>query len=546
MEQNIYGVDIEKGAVDIARLRFWLAMIVEEKEPMPLPNLHFKIMQGNSLLESYQGVDLSDMTKVKPKTRSLFDSDDYERETLVADLKKYYATSDHAERDYLFKEIIKNVRRQLIAKDITLPQGMDLSANTEFFLWHTWFADVFENGGFDIVIGNPPYIDSETMTSLMPDIRKLYKKNYSTAQGNWDMFVIFIELGISLTRKKGVFTYIVPNKLIASKYAESCRRLIQLKNLKVVRDYGHLHVFDAAVYPCVLLLCNETIDSGPRFEPMLDLIQPKASINIRPSVFKNDLFWDKYFINSDILNIILKISNNLTLKDLGFIVKGAATVAEAYLIKEVISDGGSDNRDSFKFVNTGTIDKYKSLWGEKKTQYIKDGYMYPIVLLSDLQKISENRLIQARSPKIIVAGMCSSIEALYDDGEIIAGKSTSIILGNELDLKSILPIINSKLLDFWLRINYNSLKMSGGYINIGVNEINSLPIHSYANYTKELIHIAEKLSSFPDNKSLLKTADMIVFKIYELSYDEVLIVDPETPITREQYENFNIEDICLD
>ena len=65
MEQNIYGVDIEKGAVDIARLRFWLAMVVDEKEPLPLPNLHFKIMQGNSLLESYKGTTLADMTKVK-------------------------------------------------------------------------------------------------------------------------------------------------------------------------------------------------------------------------------------------------------------------------------------------------------------------------------------------------------------------------------------------------------------------------------------------------------------------------------------------------
>ena len=67
IQNNIYGVDIEKGAVDIARLRFWLALIIDEKEPMPLPNLDFKIMQGNSLLESYKGVDL-DVTSKKLKT----------------------------------------------------------------------------------------------------------------------------------------------------------------------------------------------------------------------------------------------------------------------------------------------------------------------------------------------------------------------------------------------------------------------------------------------------------------------------------------------
>ena len=124
MEQNIYGVDIEKGAVDIARLRFWLAMVVDEKEPQPLPNLHFKIMQGNSLLESYNGITLADMTTVKSHA-SLFDSDDSERESLVSDLRLYYGTSDHTRRAQLFNNIIKNVRRQLFAKGITLPAGMD-------------------------------------------------------------------------------------------------------------------------------------------------------------------------------------------------------------------------------------------------------------------------------------------------------------------------------------------------------------------------------------------------------------------------------------
>ena len=134
MEQNIYGVDIEQGAVDIARLRFWLAMIVEEKEPIPLPNLHFKIMQGNSLLESYNGINLSDLTKISGQS-SLFDSENSEREALISSLKSYYKTSEHALRDRLFNDIINNVRRQLLDKGITLPNGEDPSANSDFFLY---------------------------------------------------------------------------------------------------------------------------------------------------------------------------------------------------------------------------------------------------------------------------------------------------------------------------------------------------------------------------------------------------------------------------
>ena len=155
MEQNIYGVDIEKGAVDIARLRFWLAMIVEEKEPIPLPNLHFKIMQGNSLLESYNGIDLSDLTnfEIKIDKKGQFEMDfgnNNDRMELDLLLKRYYNTSNHTERDSIFKSIIKNVKQQLKEKNIILPKGEDPSANNDFFLWHTWFSDVFANGGFDI------------------------------------------------------------------------------------------------------------------------------------------------------------------------------------------------------------------------------------------------------------------------------------------------------------------------------------------------------------------------------------------------------------
>ena len=62
IQHSIYGVDIESGAVDIARLRFWLALVVDELEPLPLPNLDYKIMQGNSLLESFEGIDLSQIS----------------------------------------------------------------------------------------------------------------------------------------------------------------------------------------------------------------------------------------------------------------------------------------------------------------------------------------------------------------------------------------------------------------------------------------------------------------------------------------------------
>lgn len=205
MEQNIYGVDIEKGAVDIARLRFWLAMIVEEKEPIPLPNLHFKIMQGNSLLESYNGVNLSDLTKfeIKIDKKGQFEMDfgnNNDRIELSLLLKRYYNTTNHKERDLIFESIIRNVDQQLKEKGIILPERMDPSANSDFFLWHTCFSDVFENGGFDILIGNPPYIKEYTNREAFNGFRE----TSPYYQGKMDLWYGFACHGLDLLKQGGM------------------------------------------------------------------------------------------------------------------------------------------------------------------------------------------------------------------------------------------------------------------------------------------------------------------------------------------------------
>ena len=255
MEKSIYGVDIEKGAVDIARLRFWLAMVVDEKEPQPLPNLHFKVMQGNSLLESYNGITLADMTKVKAQV-SLFDSDDSERESLVSDLRLYYGTSDHDRRAQLFNNIIKNVRRQLFAKGLTLPTGMDPSENSEFFLWHTWFTDVFENGGFDIVIGNPPYIQLQGNGGSLAKLYEGCKFESFTRTG--DIYCLFYEQGWRMLKSGGHLCYITSNKWMRAGYGKDLRQFLAKKtNPKLLLDFGGIQVFDSATVDTNILLFSK-------------------------------------------------------------------------------------------------------------------------------------------------------------------------------------------------------------------------------------------------------------------------------------------------
>lgn len=271
IQNNIYGVDIERGAVDIARLRFWLALIVDEKSPEALPNLDFKIMHGNSLLEQYKGADLSTMTEKKLGTGqniTIFDDMlDIYRKNLRDKLAEYYACPEHDKKVQLRKDIANIVKQELTEQGIRIDfEDLDLSANSQFFLWHTWFHDVFSRPskeGFDIVIGNPPYgakYDNQT--------KRYYKNTYVTAnsirglqKGSLDTYTLFIELGYNLLRRNGSFAYIVPISLTSSDSLTGVHRLL-MGNCDSIHISSYAvrpkPVFETAVVNTSILLFHKT------------------------------------------------------------------------------------------------------------------------------------------------------------------------------------------------------------------------------------------------------------------------------------------------
>ena len=144
-------MDIEKGAVDIARLRFWLSIVVDEETPSPLPNLDYKIMQGNSLIESFMGVDLSKLTYEKGHKKdkgeiSLFDDEKNRLQKTVSHLlSSYYSCSDHSRKVKLQQEISDTINKQLETQAydpaiLEQLKNINLAENNKFFLWHTWFS----------------------------------------------------------------------------------------------------------------------------------------------------------------------------------------------------------------------------------------------------------------------------------------------------------------------------------------------------------------------------------------------------------------------
>ena len=214
-------------------------------------------------------------------------------------------------------------------------------------------------------------------------------------------------------------------------------------------------------------------------------------------------------------------------------VSGSATVSEAYEIKKYLKEL-SNNKDYFKFINTGTIDRYSILWESFKTQYIKDSYIKPIILKKDLEKISKKRVSESENPKIVIAGMTKLLECCIDErGEHLAGKSTTLVIPKSVDIKIILAILNSKLITFVYKNLFKSLSLAGGYIRVGPPQIKILPIKlpspSQAKRIKELVERIMQFHKEGKSEQQIKNIDYEideeVYKLYKLTPEEIKIIE---------------------
>ena len=253
IRDNIYGVDVEKGAVDIARLRFWLSLVVDEEEPSPLPNLDYKIMQGNSLLEWYNGVDLTEL--VSKNGQDLMFNNEYAdilKQKLSKLLKDYFGVSNHAQKAAVKREISSIIRELLSNAGVVIPEDLDVAENNRFFLWHSWYKDVFDVGGFDIVIGNPPY-----GATLTEEEKNLYRIRFSDVHMRTpETFCYFISLALRLSQKNNaVISFIVPNNLFFQHENTKTRELLIYNNslLRAV-NLGDSTFENADVPTCIFIV----------------------------------------------------------------------------------------------------------------------------------------------------------------------------------------------------------------------------------------------------------------------------------------------------
>ena len=544
IQQNIYGVDIERGAVDIARLRFWLSLIVDEESPQALPNLDFKIMQGNSLLEQYKGVDLSNITelnqdKVGTYQTTMFDDmlDDL-RLDLRKKLDEYYNCTDHKRKAILKQDIINNVKKQLKEQSINVDFGnLNLSGNDQFMLWHTWFYDVFSQGGFDIVIANPPYIDSESMTNQgMGFLRDILVKKFELT-GNWDMYMAFFEHSFAIS--KNTVCFITPDKWLSKPFGYKFRASHLKEQLQSILRAGS-KVFDNATVDAIISLF---ISKSEKIKTLRYNINKQIEII---SEVDNSKLVDPYYIDylfSDSANIIENIDKYSPLSIIASCENACAT-SDCYALLSYIRNDSQPTSNDYKLINTGTIGKYYSRWGKKECTYLKHKFLYPVVKIKDFESSDElgnSYKNRAKRAKIIMKGLNLMDACLDENAEILPGKTTLVIYSDNINnLYLLLAILNSKVASYYIKTKYSSSSYCGG-ITFTKDMINNMPIPRREDIEAIIINIVKEIiknkveNEFLDTTDLEKKLDIFIYHLYNLTYNEVQIIDHETSITTEEY-----------
>jgi hypothetical protein len=293
IKNSIHGVDLDPGAVEIARLRFWLALVVDEEIPRPLPNLDYKIHRADSLVEYIRGepAHLGDVNTAggMMKTavddliaakKSLFDAHRLP-EKRAARFALYRALASLAQLEFtrmrndegLFgtdpvrtaqldkgvkefgqriREIDGDRKQKAALQDGCLARLQDWFDDPErpTFLWHLHFGEVFAKGGFDIVVANPPYVRHETISGIAP----LLKERFKVAASRADLLIFFYEQSVNLLRDGGTLTFITSNKYYRAAYGAKLRPFLKKQlTLHTLIDFGDAPVFDAIAYASILI-----------------------------------------------------------------------------------------------------------------------------------------------------------------------------------------------------------------------------------------------------------------------------------------------------
>jgi len=494
LTSNIFGVDLDAQAIEIAQLNLLLRSLARRET---LPSLADNIRQGNSLISGTED-----------------------------ELKGYFGDNWREKKP---------------------------------FNWEQRFKDIMAQGGFDVVIGNPPYV---RLGTLPRQERNFYKDFFKSASKQYDIYVLFIEKGINLLKDGGRLGFITSSKFFASAYGRQIRKYI-LENCCVekVIDVSNFPVFkDAAIYPFIFILRKES-DTEKRKANIVEAATDLATeVEFSALKYKSNFIpqarfeaGDRYTLDISLVfpNIIDKVeAKSFHLGSIFRITRGFRPPPNDLLISKVNFDqlGVQEQSEYQKLViGKDLVGPYALDWGGLYIKY------------------EPNRIYEAKpkeifeSPKIMIADISYHPKAYYDSEGLYCLKTIYLILKDKdkkgrYDLSYITGILNSKLIDFFFRSRFSAMHMRGGYLRFRKQFIEQLPIRridfdnlSEKKMRDDLVVLVDKMLEL--NKRLApirntycnerdellreiertdREIDNLVYDLYGLTEEERRIVEGET------------------
>lgn len=578
IESCLFGVDINPKSVQITRLRLWIELLKNsfykknsnnEVELETLPNIDINIKVGNSLISRFE---LNESLS-KALQKSKWNIDSYRNAVNVY----RNATNRHEKRQMveLIEEIKSNFRSEISQNDpkvkklsriggeiLTLTnqtsmfemskeekkewknkiekltqESQKLEAEIEAiknnkiyenaFEWRFEFPEVLDNDGtfigFDIVIGNPPYVDYREIGTEETKYLKKFRLNYKSQRPN--LYQFFIEQAYNLAKNCGVCAFINPNQFLSIDAGFGLRKfLVENTIIKYIDDVSYLKVFPKASTYTVVWSYKKEKDGN--YPIRISKCKSKKQLGENQlTVRKNEIVSNgKYLIIASPNQwLILKIEKDKSkLSEYCDMFWGTSKsgYGKLKILEKDLKALSKKELEKYRpILQTRDIKRYYIDW---KQEYISSEIYSDNVL----KKFKEKN-------KLLVARMTLQLQAAIDENYSYIGKSTIVHnINSKISKKYLLAILNSKFIDFWYKNYFENTHMSGGYIRYDIPYLKKIPITEISkkqqepiiNKVDEIISL-KKQNNQADTSKLETEIDEMIYKLYDLTLDEIKIIE---------------------
>ncbi|MBR3241387.1 MAG: N-6 DNA methylase [Parasporobacterium sp.] len=526
----IYACDIEPSATDITKLRLWLALVIEDEigdqdkdefgehtKPRKLPNLDCNIICGNSLVDSFEGIDLICNTEALGNQEagtnvSMADKlIEGQLNSLIELQDRLYNASSTGEKEEIKKNIQVYYDAIIMEQLQTNPEAMKKYADMvianvaskPFILWPLYFPKVFkDNGGFDICIGNPPY-----GADIEKKIQDYYRKKYNEVQFKIDSYVLFILEGLELCRpESGILSYIIPNTLLNNYFLCELRKtLVESNKLTHLINFDD-SVFTATVHSLILQVQKKKTSDNNVFTAW--------NLNQNIHIVKQDSFAsnDNYAFeftdgNSGLIDRLRREDKKLE---------------DVLDLRQAIKSGNDK-----KYITSQPVGNAKKiLRGKDVLRYrIKDPELFidygkHLACPRDEQIFLQPHILIREAGKTITA----TID--YDQFYIMSSLYCGIMKTQDVPIEYVMGLINSKLFQYLMyKINFENTK--GAFTKAKIYHYNQLPmiIPDDKKLVTTIVNNVKRIIDGEESVELEENINMTVYKIYGLDSEEIAEID---------------------